>query len=165
MQTEQTPAHLIGSLLAQLTNTLPNNSHIMTELLKRHTDGRPLDHTTSVDYIRRIATSNPHLIIRLGVDGYDELHKDHRSRFLRSLGMLSDIPNIRFIFFGRDTGIQDDIERFFQSASIAFLPITEDFTISDRRLFLQERLKEHHNEFDENLRTLIIEKLAARDST
>jgi hypothetical protein len=166
IQTEQTSAHLVGSLLAQLTNTLPYNNPIMTKLLKHRTKGRPLDCNTSIDYIRDIATSDPHLSIRLGVDGFDELHKNHRSRFLRHLARLSEVPNIHFIFFSRDTGIKDDVERLFQkSASIEFWQITEDLTVADRRLFLQEKLKEHYNEFDENLRTLIIEKLTARDST
>ena len=68
MQAEQTPVHLIGALLAQLTNTLPYNNPIMKELLKRNEERRPLDHNTTVGYIRRIATSDPRVTIRLGVD-------------------------------------------------------------------------------------------------
>jgi hypothetical protein len=165
MQTEQTPTHLIGSLLAQLTNTLPYDSPIMKELLARHTQRRPLDRITTVDYIRRIATYKPRMTIRLGLDGFDELHKDHRSRFLGDLAKLSDIPNIRFLFFGRDTGIRDDMRRLFQH--IAFSQITEDLTLADRRLFLQQKLDEHSNsaEIVGTLRTLITEKLGAQNST
>jgi hypothetical protein len=161
MQVKQTPDHLVGSLLAQLTNMLPYNDPIMTELLKRYVGGRHLDHASCLDYIRRIAVSNPCVTIRLGVDGFDELPNDHQIRFLCDLGKLSDIPTIRFLFFGRHS-IQDDIENFFQqTTSVAYLQITEDSTLADRRLFLQERLEK----IDENLRTLIMEKLGARDPT
>jgi hypothetical protein len=143
----------------------------MTELLERHTEGRYLDRASCIDYIRRIAIeSNPRVpvTIRLGVDGFDELRKDYRSHFLRDLAKLSDIPSIRFLFFGRDTGIRRDVGKIFQqNTSIAFSQIMEDLTAADRRLFLRERLDGHNNsaEIDGDLRALIMEKLAARDST
>jgi hypothetical protein len=133
-------------------------------------EGRYLDRTSCIDYIRRIAVeSNPcvPVTIRLGVDGFDELRKDHRSHFLCDLAKLSDIPNIRFLFFGCDTGIRRDIGKLFQqNTPIAFSKITENLTAADRRLFLHERLDEHNNsaEIDGDLRALIMEKLAARGS-
>jgi hypothetical protein len=167
MQVNQTPDHLSGSLLAQLTNMLPYDDPVITELLKRRREGRLLDRASHLDYIRRIAMSNPSATIRLGVDGFDELPKDHQIHFLRDLGKLFDIQTIRFLFFGRHN-MQNDIKSFFQqTTSIAYLQIIEDSTLADRRLFLQERLNEHNNreEIDENHRILIMEKLGARDST
>jgi hypothetical protein len=146
---------------------LPYKNLIMTELLKCHTEGRYLSRTASIDYIRRIATESG-VIIRFGVDGFDELRKEHRISFLRDLAKLSNISNIRFLFFGRDTGIQHDIKNLFQqNTSVAYFQITGNLTIADRQLFLQERLDEHNSgaEIEEGLRTLIMAKLAAQDST
>jgi hypothetical protein len=149
---------------------LPYNSPVMTELLKRYTEGRYLDRTSSIDYIRRIAIeSSPAIMIRLGVDGFDELRKDHRISFLQDLAKLSNIPNIRFLFFGRDTSMRGDIKKslFQQNTSIAYFQITEKLTVGDRQLFLQRRLDEHPSgeEIGNDLRTLIMKKLAAQDST
>jgi hypothetical protein len=137
----------------------------MKELLMRQTERRPLDRSTIVDYIRRIATYKPCMTIQLGLDGFDELHKDHQSHFLDDLAKLSDIQNIRFLFFRHDTGIQDDMRRHFQH--IAFSQITKDLTLADRWLFLQQKLDEHSNsmEIDGTLHTLITEKLGAQNST
>jgi hypothetical protein len=148
---------------------LPYNNSVMIELLKSYTEGRYLNRTSMIDYIRRIAIeSSPAMTIRFGVDGFDELRKDHRISFLRDLAKLSDISNIRFLFFGRDTGAQNDIKSLFQqNTSVAPLQITENLTVADRQLFLQERLDEHNigAGIGEDLHTLIMEKLAARDST
>jgi hypothetical protein len=137
----------------------------MTELLKSHRDDRYLDRTSGIAYIRRIAMSNPGVTIRLGVDGLDELCREHLANFLHDLEKLSDIQNIRFLFFIRDT---DDIRRHFRTnSSVAYLPITETMTVGDRQLFVQERIKDHSNrgEIDNDLCTLIIGKLAAQDFT
>jgi hypothetical protein len=167
-QEEQTPTHLIGALLAQLTNGLPSDDSIMTELSKRQEQSRSLDHTSGVGYIRRIAKSNPDMTIRLGVDGLDELRKDHCSSFLRDLANLSDLPNIRFLFFGRESsGIRNIITRSFSQINtlVACLQITEYLTLADRKLFLRVKLNADGEKFDEELHTLILEKLAAPNST
>jgi hypothetical protein len=161
---EQTPTHLIGALLAQLTNRLPSDNSIMTELSKRQEQSRLLDHTSGVGYIRRIAKSNPDMTIRLGVDGLNELREDHCSSFLRALANLSDLPNIRFLFFGRESsGITRSFSQI--NTSVACLQITEYLTLADRKLFLRVTLDADGEKFDDNLRTLIIKKLATRDST
>jgi hypothetical protein len=165
----QTPTHLIGSLLAQLTNHLPESNLIVTELLMRQTKEKDLELASGVDYIRRIATTSPSTTIRLGADGLDELRKEHRSGFLHALSSLLRIPNVRFVCFGRDhCGIQIEVESYFQElSSITHLDITGALTINDRRLFLEERLTKDKDGrwFDEELHTLIIDKLVPLDST
>jgi hypothetical protein len=169
IQDIQTPTHLIGSLLGQLTNRLPENNPIVTELLMRETEEKDLDLASGIDYIRRIATSSSLSVIRLGADGLDELRKEYRSGFLHALSSLSRVPNVRFLCFGRDhSGIQSEVENFFQDlSSTTHLEITGALTVDDRQLFLEERLAKDKDgrEFDEELRNLIIEKLAPLDST
>jgi hypothetical protein len=169
IQEVQTPTHFIGSLLAQLTNRLPENNSIVTELLMRQTEEKDLDLASGIDYIGRIATSCSSSIIRLGADGLDELRKEHRSGFLNALSILSRIPNVRFLCFGRNhSGVQGDVESCFQDlSSTTYLEITGVLTVDDRQLFLEQRLAKDKDGrgFDEELRTLIIEKLAPLDST
>jgi hypothetical protein len=171
MQGEQTPTHLIGSLLAQLTNRLPDNSPIMIELLTRQKEGKVLDLTSALGYIERIARSGLVTTIRLGADGFDELctGKESQSGFLHALAALSRSPNIQFLFFTRnDSGVRSDVDMCFQTIrSITYLEITGALTIGDRRLFLEDRLDsdEVGSLFDEDLRILILDKLAPTDST
>jgi hypothetical protein len=159
----------MGSLLAQLTNQLPESNPIITELVMRQTEEKDLDLASGIDYIRRIATSNPSTTIRFGADGLDELRKEHRSGFLHALSSLLCIPNVRFLCFGRDhCGIQSEVESWFQElGSITYLEITGALTIDDRRLFLEERLTKDKDGrwFDKELRILILDKLAPVDST
>jgi hypothetical protein len=166
---DQTPTKLNGSLLAQLTNHLPESHPIITELLMRQTEGKDLDLASGIDYIRRIATSSPSTIIRFGADGLDELRKEYRSGFLHAFSSLLLLPNVRFLCFGRDhCGIQSEVESSFQElTSITHLEITGALTVDDRQLFLKERIAMNNDSrgFDDELRTLIIEKLAALDST
>ena len=166
---EQTPTKLIGSLLAQLTNHLPENNPIVAELLIRQTEEKDLDLASGIDYIRRIAMISSFTTIRLGADGLDELRKEHRSSFLHALTSLACIPNICFLCFGRDhCGIQSEVESCFQElSSIAHLEITGALTIDDRRLFLEQKLTRYKDGrwFDEELRNLIVDKLAPLDST
>jgi hypothetical protein len=166
---EQTPTKLIGSLLAQLINHLPESHLIITELLMRQTEEKDLDLASGVEYIRRIAMTSPSITIRFGADGLDELRKEHRSGFLHALSSLLLLPNVRFLCFGRDhCGIQSEIESCFQElTSITHLEITGALTVNDRQLFLKERLAMNKDSkgFDDELRTLIIEKLAPLDST
>jgi hypothetical protein len=166
VQKDQTPTNLIGSLLGQLTNRLSEEHPVVKELLRRRLDNKLVDLASGIDYIRRISTSNQLAKIRIGADGLDELIKEHRLRLLRELATLSHLHNVHFLFFGRShSGIQDDIHSCFQEiTSTAYLEITGNLTVGDRRLFLQEKLKDSEG-FDEELRTLIIEKLAPLDST
>jgi hypothetical protein len=171
MQGEQTPTHLIGSLLAQLTNRLPDDSPIITELLVRQREGEALDLTSALGYIERIAASNPVTTIRLGADGADELRtgKEYRSSFLQALAALSCTPNIQLLFFTRNhTGVRSDVDMCFREIrSVTYWEITGALTLGDRRLFLQDRLDsdEVGTLFDEDLRTLILEKLAPTNSS
>jgi hypothetical protein len=166
---QQTPTKLIGSLLAQLTNHLPESHPIITELLMRQTEEKDLDLASGIDYIRRIAMTSPSTTIRFGADGLDELRKEHRSGFLHALSPLLRIPNFRFLCFGRDhCGIQSEVESCFQGlSSITHLEITGALTVDDRRLFLEERLTKYKDGrwFDNELRTLIMDKLTPLDST
>jgi hypothetical protein len=172
VQAEQTPTSLIGSLLGQLTNRLAEDHPIVKELLQRQSSNKLLDLTSGINYLRRICTSGQFTAIRLGADGLDELLKEHRSGFIRTLGALSSsVPNIHFLLFGRDhCGIQTEVDKCFlkeTNASVLYLGITGDLTVDDRRLFLQERLDKDKDGmfFDEDLRTLVAEKLAPLDST
>jgi hypothetical protein len=171
MQGEQTPTHLIGSLLAQLTNRLSENNTIVRELLMRQREGRHLDLASGLEYIRRIATSSPLTTIRLGADGLDELciGKEHRAGFLHALADLSRTPNIQFLFFTRNhCGVPSDVDLLFQNIrSVAYLEITGALTVGDRRLFLQDRLDSDAvgSSFDEDLRALVLDKLAPTDSS
>jgi hypothetical protein len=169
VQEEQTPIHLICSLLAQLTNRLPDNSPIMTELLMRQREGRVLDLASGLEYIRRIALCSPATTVRLGADGLDELCGGYRSGFLHALAALSSTPNIQFLFLTRnDLGIRTEVDLYFQEMkSVTYLEITGALTVGDRRLFLQDRLDndEVGSLFDEDLRTLILDKLVPMDST
>ena len=161
VQGEQTPTNLIGSLLGQLTNRLAEDHPIVKELLQRQSSDKLLDLTSGIDYLRRICTSGSFTAIRLGADGLDELVKEHRSRFLHTLGALSSIPNVHFLLFGRDhCGIQTEVDKYFRkhtSASVLYLAITGDLTVNDRRSFLQERLDKDKDGifFDEDPHTLI----------
>jgi hypothetical protein len=169
VSSEQTPTKLIGSLLAQLTNHLPESHPIITELLMRQTEEKDLDLASGIEYIRRIATTSPSTTIRFGADGLDELRKEHRSGVLHALSSLLLLPNVHFLCFGRDhCGIQSEVESCFQKlTSITHLEITAALTVNDRQLFLKQRLATDKDGrgFDEELRTLIIEKLAPLDST
>jgi hypothetical protein len=171
MQGEQTTTHLIGSLLAQLTNRLPKNSPIIRELLVRQKEGNHLDLASGLEYIRRFATSSPVTTIRLGADGLEELSTDneHRSSFLHALAALSCTPNIRFLLFTRShSRVRSDVDISFQRVrSVTYIDITAALTVGDRRLFLQDRLDsdETGSLFDEDLRTLVLDKLATTDST
>jgi hypothetical protein len=169
VQEEQTPIHLICSLLAQLTNRLPDNSPIMTELLMRQREGRVLDLACGLEYIRRIALCSPVTTVRLGADGLDELCGEYRSGFLHALAALSSTPNIQFLFLTRDDlGIRAEVDISFQEMKlVTYLEITGALTVGDRRLFLQDRLDndEVGSLFDEDLRTLILDKLVPMDST
>jgi hypothetical protein len=171
IQGEQTPTNLIGSLLGQLTNRLSEDHPIVDELLQRQSSNKLLDLKSGLEYIRHICTTGSFTAIRLGADGLDELLKQHRSGFLHALAALSSIPDVHFLFFGRNhSGIQIEVDKYFQkntSTSVVYLELTGDLTVDDRRLFLQERLDKDKDGmmFDEDLRTFIFEKLAPSDST
>jgi hypothetical protein len=169
LQNDQTPTNLIGSLLSQLTNRLSEDHPVIKELLQRRSENKLLDLASGVDYIRRIGTSGSIRNIWIGADGLDELHKEHRSDFFHAWSSLLCIPNVCFLCFGRDhCGIQSEIEGCFQDfTSITHLEITGMLTVDDRQLFLKERLAKNKDSrgFDEQLRTLIVEKLAPLEST
>jgi hypothetical protein len=171
VQGEQTPTSLIGSLLGQLTNRLAEDHPIIKELLHQQSSNKLLDLMSAIEYLHRICTSTSFTVIRLGVDGLDELLKEYRSGFLHALAPLSSIPNVHFLFFGRDhSGIQVEVDNCFQrnaSLPVVYLEITGDLTVDDRRLFLQERLNTDKDGmmFDKDLRTLILKQLAPLDST
>jgi hypothetical protein len=169
VQNDQTPTNLIGCLLGQFTNHLSEDHPVVKELLQRRSDNKLLDLASGIDYIRRICTSDPLRNIWIGADGLDELRKEHRSGLFHAWSSLLRIPNVRILCFGRDhCGIQSEIESCFQDLSlITHLEITGALTIDDRRLFLEERLTKDKDGrwFDEELRTLIIDKLAPLDST
>jgi hypothetical protein len=171
IQEEQTPTHLIGSLLAQLTNRLPENSPIVIELLTRQREGNNLDLASGLEYIRRIATSTLVTTIRLGADGLDELRtgNEHRSSFLHALAALSSTPNVQLLLFTRNCSlIRHDVDIYFQGIrSITYFDITGALTVGDRRLFLQDKLDtdEVGSLFDEDLRTVVLDKLATTHST
>ena len=170
VQGEQTPTNLIGSLLGQLTNRLPEDHPAVKELLQQQSSNKLLDLTSGIDYLHRICTSTCFTAIRLGADGLDELLKEHQSEFLHALAALSSIPNVHFLFFGRNRcGIQSEVDKWFEksgSSSVVYLDITGDLTVDDRRLFLQQRLGKDKDGamFDNDLRTFILEKLAPSDS-
>jgi hypothetical protein len=168
-QKDQTPTNLIGCLLGQLTNRLSDDDPIIKELRQRKSDNKLVDFASGIRYIRRISTYNSLNIIRIGADGLDELLKEHRLKLLHELAALSSLHNIHFLFFGRNrSGIQGDIQSCFRDmASMTYLEITGDLTVDDRRLFLKERLGLYKASrgFEEELCTLIIEKLASLNST
>jgi hypothetical protein len=126
---------------------------------------------SALGYIERIAASTPVTTIRLGADGLDELRtsKEHQSSFLQALAALSRTPNIQLLFFTRNhSGVQSDVDMCFQEIrSVTYWEITGGLTLSNRQLFLQDRLDsdEVGTLFDEDLRTLILEKLTSTDSS
>jgi hypothetical protein len=169
-QREQTPTNLIGSLLAQLSTSLPEDHDVVKQLQEQRSMNKLLDLDSGIDYIRQISMSLPSNIIRLGADGLDELQKEHRSTFLHALASLFDLPNIYFLFFGRDhSGLQGELDSCFQKQdrTIIYLEITGGLTVGDRRLFIQDKLDKDLNgqNFDEELCTLIVTSLAPSDST
>jgi hypothetical protein len=169
VQNDQTPTNVIGSLLGQLTNRLSEDHPVVKDLWQRRSDNKLLDLASGIDYIRQICTSDPLRNIWIGADGLDELRKEHRSGLFHAWSSLLRIPNVRFLCFGRDhCGIQSEIDSCFQAlSSITHLEITGALTIDDRRLFLEERLTKYKDGrwFDDELRTLIMDKLAPLDST
>jgi ankyrin repeat protein len=172
IQKDQTPTNLIGALLAQLTNRLSYDHPVMKELLEQQRDNKLLDVTSGIAFIRRLCTSDSFSVVRVGVDGLDELLRECRSRFLDSLASISSIPKVQFLFFARDNcGIQGDVNSYFGSKPSSPQPqhfnITGDVTLPDRRLFLEEKMQRHENgrTFDSELRALILDKLAPSDST
>jgi hypothetical protein len=135
----------------------------------RQRQGNYLDLPSGLEYIRRIATSNPVTTVRLGADGLDELRTKHRSSFLHALAALSRTPNIQFLLFTRnDSLIRSNVDICFREIrSVTYFDITGAVTVGDRRLFLQDRLErdEVGSLFDEDLHALILDKLATTDST
>jgi hypothetical protein len=169
VQNDQTPTNLIGSLLGQLTNRLSEDHPVVKELLQRRSDNKLLDLASGIDYIKHVCTSGQLRNVWIGADGLDELRKEHRSGLFHAWSSLLRIPNVRILCFGRDhCGIQSEIESCSQDLSlITHLEITGALTVDDRQLFLKERLAMDKDSrgFDEELRTLIVEKLAPLEST
>jgi hypothetical protein len=137
--------------------------------LTHQREGNHLDLASGLEYIRRIATSSPITTVRLGADGLDELRKEHQSSFLHALAALSRTPNIQFLLFTRNHSlIRSDIDSYFQGiGSITYFNITGALTVGDRRLFVQDRLDtdEVGSVFNQDLRTLVLDKLVPTDST
>jgi hypothetical protein len=165
---QQTPSSLMGALLGQLINRLSSDNPIIEELVRCRSEGKHLDLNTMVDYIRRISASQPATRIRLGADGLDELLKDHRITFLKSLGTLFTESNIHFLFFGRDhAGIQAELDHSFGTTSFTWYNITGESTTNDRLLFLQNCLDSSNNwsSLDHSMRKEIFSRLMGPEST
>jgi hypothetical protein len=158
----------MGALLGQLINRLSSDNPIIEELVRCRSEGKHLDLNTMVDYIRRISASQPATRIRLGADGLDELLKDHRITFLKSLGTLFTESNIHFLFFGRDhAGIQAELGHSFGTTSFTWYNITGESTTDDRRLFLQNCLNGSNDWslLDDRTKDMIFSHLAGPEST
>jgi hypothetical protein len=170
LRKEQTPTNLIGALLAQLTSRLTDKHPVVKELLEQQNSSKLLDVSSGIAYLYQICTSDSFSVVRFGVDGLDELLPECRSRLLDGLASISAVSKVQFLLFARDnSGIQADINGSF--GRVNCLPqhftITGDRTLSDRRLFLQEKIQNHKNgkTFDSALHSHILNNLATPDST
>jgi hypothetical protein len=159
----------MGALLGQLINCLPSDNLITKELIECRRKGKLLDLKTSLDYIRRIASSRQFKVVRLGADGLDELLPEHRAAFLMSLGKLSTLSNVRFLFFGRDnSGIQTEVGNLFDNDDwYVCEEITGERTVEDRRLFLEECLcrSKDWKFLDNDTKAKVFSQLAGPEST
>ena len=166
---EQTATHLTGALLGQLINCLTSDNTIAKELIECQRKEKLLCLNTSIAYIRRIASSGQFTVVRLGADGLDELLPNHRAAFLTSLGDLSAVVNIQFLFFGRDnSGIQAELGNAFGGDdSFICHEITGERTANDRNLFLRECLgrSKDWNSLDDDTKNTIFTQLAGPEST
>ena len=159
----------MGALLGQLINYLSYDNIIAKELGECRRKEKLLDLKTSVLYIQRIASSGHFTLVRLGADGLDELLPEHRTAFLTSLGSLSTISNIRFLFFGRDnSGIQTEVGNSFDGPdSFVCYRISSVRSGDDRQLFLQHCLDNSKDwrALDDGLKGMIFSQLAGPEST
>jgi hypothetical protein len=166
---EQTATRLVGALLGQLINYLSFDNIIAKELAECRRKEKLLDLKTSILYIQRIACSGQFTTVRLGADGLDELLPEHRAAFLTSLGSLSIVSNIRFLFLGRDnSGIQTEVGNSFGGPdSFICHNVASERTVDDRQLFLQQCLdhsKDWHS-LEDGLKHMIFSQLASPNST
>jgi hypothetical protein len=166
---EQTATHLMGALLGQLISCISSDNTIAKELIEYRRNKRLLKLETSLDYIRRIASSGQFRFVRLGADGLDELLPEHRAVLLASLGSLTTISHIQLLYFGRDnSGIQTDVDNSLDgSNSFICYTITPKSMEDDRQLFLQQCLDRSKDWrlLDDGLKNMIFSRLAGPDST
>jgi len=137
---EQSPTHILGSLLKQVVCGLENIPVRIVQAFRgqeKVIGGRKLGLGEIVEILQEISSSRPTFIC---IDALDECMAEHRAKLLDSLGQILDkSPSTRIFLAGR-FHIRDEVEKHLikgRVVAVSVIPTRDDII-----RFLRAKLRE-----------------------